>query len=134
MKGDAMSLNQLIEEMFRPGYDPVAAIIDSEIKRGFTVIRPGQAPWFSAADWLASSIASIDGRYARLVLIHANEMGKGALTRTIAAIQSAGLIPCIVDPTIELAAALKRRRWKSKDHGSTFEDRETVWTPPRRGK
>lgn len=35
-----MSLNQLIEEMFRPGYDPVAAIIDFEIKRGFTVIRP----------------------------------------------------------------------------------------------
>lgn len=114
------------------GRDPVGAIVESETSRGFKVIRPGDAPWFRAADWRAASVASINGRYARLVLLHAFVSGRGAMTRTIAAIQEAGLKPVIVDPTPELAATLKRRGWKSRDAGSTFEDMETLWYPRRR--
>jgi len=44
-----------------PNYDPVAAIIEGERKRGFSVIRPGDAPWFRKSDWKAESVASIDG-------------------------------------------------------------------------
>jgi hypothetical protein len=67
--------------------------------------------------------------FARLVLIDALRPGTGALTRTLAGIKAAGMIPCIIDPTRELAATLTRRGWKSRQHGSTFEDRETRWTP-----
>lgn len=111
------------------GGDPVAAIVDNERERGFEVVRPGDRPWFRAADWQAASVASIDGKRARLVLLHAFESGRGAMTRTIKGAQDAGLNPVIVDPTHELAATLKRRRWKSKSEGSRFEDRETVWFP-----
>ena len=111
------------------GYDPVAAIVDGETARGFKVIRPGDAPWFRAVDWRAASVASINGMKVRLVLLHSFQSGRGAMTRTIAGIKTAGLLPSIIAPTRELAATLKRRRWKSKDEGTTFEDRETVWTP-----
>lgn len=123
-------LAELVVKMLG-GYDPVAAIVENETARGFKVIRPGDTPWFRAADWRAASIASLDGKRVRLVLIHSFESGQGAMTRTIAAIQEAGLNPVIVDLTPELAATLTRRRWKSKDIGSTFDDRETVWFPRR---
>ena len=110
------------------GYDLVAAIVESESSRGFRVIRPGDAPWFRATDWRAASVASIDGKRARLVLLHALESGRGAMTRTISGIVEAGLTPAIIDPTRDLAATLKRRHWRSREEGSTFEDRENVWT------
>lgn len=113
------------------GYDPVAAIVEGETARGFKVIRPGDAPWFRAADWRAASVASVNGVHARLVLLHAFESGKGALTQTIEGIKAAGLIPTVIDPTRELAATLTRRGWKARDEGSTFEDTETVWRPTR---
>lgn len=119
----------LIEKIMTEGYDVVAAIVDSERSRGFNVVRPGDTPWFRATDWHADSVASLNGKRARLVLLRAFETGRGAMTRTIAAINDAGFIPAIIDPTRELAAALKRRGWDSKREGSCFEDRETVWTP-----
>ena len=121
-------LLDLLDKMLS-GYDPVAVIVDGETARGFKVIRPGDAPWFRAVDWRAASVASINGMKVRLVLLHSFQSGRGAMTRTIAGIKTAGLLPSIISPTRELAATLKRRRWKSKDEGTTFEDRETVWTP-----
>jgi hypothetical protein len=125
---DAKLVN-LIEKIMAGGYDPVAAIIENEEGRGFKIVRPGDAPWFRATDWQAASVASINGNVARLVLIHAFESGRGAMTRTIEAIKEAGLIPNIIDPTRELQATLRRRGWRSKRKGSTFEDTETVWYP-----
>ena len=118
----------LFEEMLSPRYDPVAAIVESETARSFKVIRPGDAPWFRAADWRYESIASIDGIKARLVLLHAFKEGRGALTRTLAGIVKVGLIPTVIDPTRELAATLKRRGWRGRMCGTTFEDRERVWS------
>jgi|HubBroStandDraft_3_1064219.scaffolds.fasta_scaffold50624_2 hypothetical protein len=122
-------LLHLIDQIMSGGYDPVAAIVENEAARGFKIVRPGDTPWFRATDWQAASVASINGKRARLVLLHAFESGRGAMTRTIGAIKEAGLTPNIIAPTRELQATLRRRGWKSKHQGSTFEDRETVWFP-----
>lgn len=119
-------LVELLDKMLS-GYDPVAAIVESETARGFKLVRPGDAPWFRAAEWRAASVASINGMYVRLVLLHAFNESKGSLTRTIEGIKAAGLIPQVIDPTRELAAALTRRGWKPRECGTTFEDRETIW-------
>lgn len=122
-------LLQLIDKIVGGGYDPVAAIVDNEEERGFKIVRPGDVPWFRLGDWQAASVASINGNNVRLVLLHAIESDRGAMTRTIAAIMEAGLIPNIIDPTRELGETLKRRKWKHRIKGSTFEDRETIWFP-----
>jgi hypothetical protein len=119
-------LVELLDKMLS-GYDPVLVIVESETARGFKVVRPGDAPWFRATDWRAESVASINGIRARLVLLHAFNERAGALTRTLAAIGDAGLMPVVVEPTRELGAALARRGWKPRQEGSTFEDRETIW-------
>lgn len=110
------------------GYDPVAIIVESETARGFKIVRPGDAPWFRAADWRAASIASINGNKVRLVLLHAFESGKGAFTRTVSGIVEAGMTPTVIDPTPQFSSMLKRRGFKPRDEGTTFEDRETVWS------
>lgn len=120
-------LGEMLEKLLG-GYDPVAFIVESETARGFKIVRPGDAPWFRAMDWRLASVASIDGNVARLVLIHAFESGRGALTRTIDGIKQAGLIPVVIDPTRELAATLQKRGWRGSARGSTYETRETVWT------
>ena len=129
MSTNSTKLNKLFDQLLSGNYDPVAAIVENEMKRGFQIIRPGDAPWLDKEDWIPATVASINGMRARLVLLHAKAQGKGALTRTIQHIQAHGLIPAIIDPTIELAAALKRRNWKKRSEGHTFDDRETVWTP-----
>lgn len=123
------ALVETIERILSRDYDPIAAIVMGEQDRGFKVIRPGDVPWFRAVDWRVASVASISNNRARLVLLHAFESGKGAFTRTIAGIHDAGLVPAVIDPTPELAAALKRRGWQVRHAGSTFETRENVWHP-----
>ncbi len=125
------ALNTLLARLLSGGYDPVAAIVEDETARGFKVIRPGDAPWFRATDWRAASVASIDGKVARLILLHAFESGKGAMTRTIAAVEAAGLRPAILEPTAELATTLQRRKWKSRTVHLPGNDHEVVWSPPR---
>jgi len=124
-----MRIEAIFAKIMSDGYSPSQAIADDELAAGRTVIRPGDAPWLPTSDWNPGSVCAIDGIYARLILIDALRPGTGALTRTLSAIKAAGMIPCVVDPTRELAATLTRRGWKSRLHGSTFEDRETRWTP-----
>jgi hypothetical protein len=112
-----------------PNYDPVAAIVAGEHKRGFLVIRPGDTAWFLASDWRAESVASISGTLVRLVLIDAHKPGTGAFTRTVNGARLAGYTPTVIDPTREFAAMLKRRGWRGKTIGHDFETRETVWRP-----
>lgn len=119
----ALKLGGMLERLLS-GYDPVAAIVENERARGFRVIRPGDRPWFRATDWRPASVASIDRVFARLVLLHAFVEGRGALTRTLASIEAAGLRPRIIDPTVELAAALRRRGWRARER-----DGEIVWKP-----
>lgn len=123
------ALLRAIEEIFSGGYDPVAAIDKGERDRGHRVVRPGDAPWLPASDWHTASVASIAGLTARLVLIHAKSPGTGALTRTLEGIAAAGLMPAIIDPTAELAMTLRKRGWKGRMIGRTFETREWIWHP-----
>ena len=128
-----MSESALLAELHAmlndPHYDPVAAIVEGERKRGFRVVRPGDEPWFRIRDWRAESVASIDRDTVRLVLIHAVREGRGTFTRTIQNIEKAGLLPSVIEPNREFAASLKRRGWVGKQFGKTFEERETVWRP-----
>lgn len=123
------ALIRAIAEMLscNPRYDPVAAIVDGEIARGFTVIRPGDKEWFSLTDWMPESIASIQKNRVRLVLLHARESGKGALTQMLRKIEASGLDAAIIDPTPQFAETLKRRGWNGKKTGRSFETYETVW-------
>jgi hypothetical protein len=109
--------------------NPIAAIIASETKRGFRVLRPGDTPWFRAADWVHDSVASVSGTMVRFVLLHAFQSGKGAFTRTVKGAQDAGYNPSVIDPTREFAAMLKRRGWRGQMVGHDFETRETIWKP-----
>lgn len=122
-------LVNILDKVLSGKYDPVSAILEGENARGFKVIRPGDTPWFRAMDWRHESIASIDGKRVRLVLLYAFESGKGAMTRTLSGIIEAGLKPAVIDPTRELAATLTKRGWKMRVEGSSFEDREDVWVP-----
>ena len=126
---EATLLAELHAMLNDPNYDPVEAIVEGERKRGFVVIRPGDKPWFRKSDWKAESVASIDGNTVRLVLIHAKRERKGIFTRTVKAIDDAGFIPAVIEPTVEFAALLKRRGWVSRQTGRSFETRETVWKP-----
>ncbi|MBR2118482.1 MAG: hypothetical protein IJ935_07390 [Afipia sp.] len=123
------ALIEMINRVFNGKYDPVAAIVEGEIARGFKVVRSGDTPWFRAVDWRAASVASIDGGRVRLVLLHSFVSGKGAMTRTLEGIRAEGLKPTVIDPTRELAATLRRRGWRGRSKGTTFDDRETVWSP-----
>jgi hypothetical protein len=123
------ALVEVVKRILAGGYDPVAAIVEDETDRGFKVVRPGDAPWFPVADWRPASVASIDRDTVRLVLIHSHESGKGAMTRMLAAINAAGLAPTVLEPTPQLADALRRRGWRSRDVRLPL-DRETIWSPP----
>lgn len=121
-------LADMLDKMLSGLHDPVATIIENETARGFKVVRPGDTPWFRAIDWRAASIASINGVYARLVLLHAFQSGRGSMTRTIEGAKNSGLIPIIIDPTRELATMLKRRGWRGREVEDTFGNREAVWS------
>ena len=126
---EAALLAELEAMLNDPNYDPVAAIVEGERKRGFSVIRPGDAPWFRKSDWKTESVASIDGNTVRLVLINAKREGKGAFTRTVKAIEDAGLWSAVLEPTQRFAKMLKRRGWTSKVTGKRTIERETIWRP-----
>lgn len=124
------ALVAMLDRIMSGSYDPVSEIVSAESLRGFFIIRPAQAVWFLASDWKPTSVASITPRgIARLVLIDAVQPGTGALTRTLAAIQAAGLKPAVIDPNERLAKTLARRGWRGRLRGAAFEDRETIWTP-----
>lgn len=118
------ALLKLIEDVLSGKAAPDQAIVDHETARGFRVVRPGDEPWFPAADWKPVSVASVDGDTARLVLLDAIRPGTGALTLCLALIAKHGLKPAVIAPTPELADALLRRGWERRK-GSA----EIVWTP-----
>jgi hypothetical protein len=126
---EAALLAELEAILNDPNYDPVAAIVEGERKRGFHVIRPGDKPWFLAADWMSESVASVYGPMIRFVLIEARKPGTGAFTSMIERMRSTNYKPAVIEPTKEFAAMLKRRGWRGTATGHTFETRETIWRP-----
>lgn len=125
------ALANLLHNILSGHADPVSAIVESECRRGRTVIRPGDVDWLPERDWMPGTVCSVACRSVRLVLLHARHPGSGAMTRTLAMLSMAQLMPAIIDPTPELAATLSRHRWRGRVHGRSFETRETVWKPHR---
>jgi hypothetical protein len=123
------SVGELLSMMVAPGYDPVAHIVAGERERGHKVVRPGDRPWFSTADWRPASVASRNAVSVRLVLLHRQDGVRGALERTLRAIVERGLKPSIIDPTSELEETLRRHGWHGVQMGRSFRDREKVWFP-----
>jgi hypothetical protein len=105
-----------------------AEIITREKARGFKIVRPGDAAWFPVARWKARSIASLDGKRARLVALDAIVPGQGSLKAMIADIEKHGLIPVLVEPNRRLSNSLERWGWHRRLRGFSS-DRETIWYP-----
>ena len=122
------ALVEVVKRILAGGYDPVTAIVEDETARGYKVVRPGDASWLPITDWRPASVASIDGNTVRLVLIHSYESGKGAMTKCLAAIESAGLKSVILEPTPQLADALRRRGWRGRRRSLPHGDHETIWS------
>lgn len=99
-----------------------------EVKAGRRVVIPGDEPWLPAEDWHQTNVVSVDGLTVRLIAISALKPGHGAFRRLIAAIQAAGLSPCIVEPSREMRETLKRWGWKGRRYGFGFESEER-WKP-----
>jgi len=127
-----MNLESALEEIFAV-YDRGRSVHDlmrgNEAKAGRTVVKPGERPWLSADDWHYSVVVSIAGDRVRLIAIQALRPGTGALTRTIAGITAAGLIPVIVEPTREMRETCRRWGWKMRRVGDSFDTFEEQWRP-----
>lgn len=100
----------------------------NERAAGYRVVVPGDVPWLSVADWHPTVTVSIDRNVVRLVAILANNPGNGALRRTVSGILAAGLTPCVIEPTHEMRATMKRWNWKCRRKGHGL-DTEEQWTP-----
>ena len=121
-----MDFNQAMERLIRIG--PIEAMCEDERAAGFTPVKPGDVPWFSADDWPDDVVVSVKDREVRIVAIKAKERGKGALRRLIGAISYAGLTPIIVEPMFDMPAILKRWAWSKRVVGSGFQTEEQ-WRP-----
>ena len=106
-----------LEAMLEGKIDIPAMIRSDERKAGYKIVKPGDEPWLSVADWKPDTVVSRKGRTVRLVLLVAVAPGKGGFTRTVDAIEAAGLAPVVVAPTDNFAATLKRHGWRCRTIG-----------------
>lgn len=103
---------------------------DDERKAGRKVVVPGDVTWLPAEDWDHTVVVSVDGDVVRLIALLALNPGNGAFRRLIYSIHDTGLTPCVIAPTIEMRATLKRWGWKGKRHGHGWNGEER-WKPRR---
>ena len=105
----------------------VHRLIEAELKQGFSVIS--DASWLNREEWRAI-VVSQDRKYVRLVLLDANEPGKGTFTRLIDGICRVSLTPVIVEPNEILIAWCRRHDFRMRKVGSG-ELRHHIWYPRR---
>lgn len=111
---------------------PAAAMRRAEQARGYAPVFLGDVPWFSADDWRADPVVSLDGKRVRIMAIWAKSPCTGAFGRLIDGILSAGLIPIVISPFPAMRSVLIRWGWRGKQVGDTFEDGHTQWFAPRK--
>lgn len=105
------------------------ALADAELVRGYQLVPVGSVPWLPLSDWHPHDCVSLDGDEVRLVAIAARRPRSGALKRLLAAIDAAGLTPCIIAPMGVMPGILRRWGWEKTEIGSTFADYEDQWRP-----
>lgn len=125
-----VSLASMIEHILDHPGGASGAIYDEEIRRGWSAMHPGDAPWFPSEDWKIGSVASVNSGIARLILLDALRPNTGAFTRLVAAIRATGLRPIVVEPTREFQSILCRKGWKRRSVGYGFSHHEEVWRHP----
>lgn len=121
---------ETVERCLRMG--TVAAMTATEIEKGYTPIRVGEADWLPVKDWQDNAIVSMDGRKVRIVAVIAKEQGRGAFSRLVTNIIKSGLQPVVVCPFSQMESILERWNWRKKIVGSTYEDVEEQWFPMRK--
>ncbi len=125
--GRATNLTETVDRLLRIG--PVAAMREDEEAAGFTLLTPGDRPWFLRVDWPDNAIVSTDGKSVRIVAIIAQRPGTGAFRRMVDGIRADGLTPIVVEPIgTTMPAILKRWGWKRKRVGRGFQAHDT-WQP-----
>ena len=108
-----------------PIYEQMRA---AERARGFRVVVPGQERWLAVDDWHESVVVSMDGQEVRFVAILAKR--RGAFRRTLSALSSHGLSPCVICPIGPIMPAImKHYGWVRTVSGSGW-DAEEQWRPP----
>jgi len=114
------------------GVSPGRTLRSMELLKGHRWVRPGSVPWLPSSDWHDTDVVSLDGDEVRLVAIAAKRPGTGAFRKLIWAIEAAGLSPVVICPIGRIMPAiLKKWGWVETKVGTTFEDREEQWRPPR---
>jgi hypothetical protein len=101
-------------------------IVEGELAQGFAIVK--DAVWYDRKDWTRHTIISRDNNRIRLVALEAKKPGKGAFTRLIANIQSAGLVPVLVEPNQTLIDWCNRRDYRSRRMGKGTLA-HTIWYP-----
>lgn len=119
-----------IKATLRNGRPMQEVMRDMERAAGYRVVVPGNEAWLSADDWDATVTVSVDDRHktVRLVAILAKHPGSGAFRRTVKAIMAAGFTPCVIEPTHEMRATMRRWNWYPRRVGHGFESEEQ-WRP-----
>lgn len=108
----------------RPIYEQMR---DAERERGFRIVVPGEVGWLSSDDWHESAVVSLDGGEARFVAILAKR--PGSFRRTLHALASHGLRPCVVCPIGPfMPAIMKHYGWVKREIGSGW-GLEEQWRP-----
>ena len=132
MRPEIKRMVERIEVALSLGVQIYSLMRADETAKGYRVVRPGEAPWLPRKDWHETVVVSVDGERVRLVAILAKQPGQRAFTRLVEAVRAAGMIPCVFEPTPELAATLKRWKWRERISGAGAE-REVWWEPRRSG-
>lgn len=100
----------------------------NEREAGYAVVLPGEVSWLSIDDWDPTVTVSVNDKEVRLVAILAKRPGNGAFRRAVKAILDAGLTPCVIEPTREMRATMRRWNWYPRRVGSGM-DSEEQWRP-----
>ncbi|HTE35740.1 MAG TPA: hypothetical protein VK630_04275 [Reyranella sp.] len=97
---------------------------------GWTIIEPGTPAGarigFNSRDWKAESFLAVRGDEIQISLISAKCPGRGAFSRLLARIESAGRVVRVVSPLPVMQTILIRKGFTSADLGTRF----TVWSRP----
>jgi hypothetical protein len=110
-------------------FGPGEAMRRNEIAKGGTLVPTGSVDWLPHTDWIEDMVVSRVGDDVRIVAIQAKEPGSGAFSRLITALAKRGLRPIVVCPFSHMEEILRRWKWRRKDVGIGFDDREDQWTP-----
>ncbi len=123
---DQQYLTQLFKQLeTMPMYEIMRM---DEQDAGYTVVLPGDQPWFVADDWQGSDVVSMNGNEVRIVAILAKHPGTGAFRRMVDGIVSAGLVPTVIEPFEQMQSILRRWGWRGRVQGKGI-NRCAIWRP-----